>query len=230
MNENSTKIYWKEKQKAAIENMNKRNTCSGILIEVAAQHPLKDGYIPNIEFQARLDAAIELYDKKKTEGFDVEIYVPGSIHLNFEGVPDKISLSAAGVNYLINHGIPPQIIHGDDLNQKYDELREHQGVYNSADECFVASKYFFEKDNYFRHCYSICSPNQSFRKMLLYIEQGVYPKIITVPTDNMFHDFVKELFDSLPYVVSDDHDYQSKYSKEAIRTRKERKPGYKNNL
>lgn len=220
----SPKKYWEEKQNIAIETMKKRKRLKGILIEVAAQHPLKEGHLPAAEFSARLDIAAELYKKKTNEGFNVEIYVPGSIHLDFDGVPDDVSLSSAGIDYLLKKGVPLEALHGDDLNKRYTDNKFHKGVYNSADECFVASKYFFESNNSFSCCYSICSPNQAFRKTLLYLEFGIYPKILTVPLDHMFHNFIYELFEAVPYVVNEDHNYQAENSREALRTRKERMP------
>ena len=52
------------------------------------------------------------------------------------------------------------------------------------------------------------------------------PMIITVPTANMFHNFLKELLGSVPDILSEDHNYQGETSKEAIRTRRERLPDY----
>lgn len=221
---NAVKSYWEQKQKNAIITMKKRKRMHSVLIEVAAQHPLKDGCEPGEEFKKRLDVAIELFNSKRKDGIDVEIYVPGSRHLDFDGIPDDVSLSSAGTKYLIDNGVPENIVHGDDLNNKYDIERFHKGVYNSADECFVCSKYFFDDTKDFGSCYSICSPNQAFRKMLLYLEFGIYPKILTSPADNMFHDFINELFTAIPYVVNEDHSYQDENSKEALKTRKERMP------
>ena len=221
-----TIAYWKLKEKSAIVNMRKRKRNNNILIEVAAQHPLVDGVYPNEEFLSRLDSSINLYNEKTNQGFNVKIYVPGSIHLDSHGIADEISLSEAGKKYLIENGIPDNDIYGDEKNSLYDKIRYHKGVYNSADECFIASNIFFDEINNFGQLYSICSPNQLMRKTLFYIEFGIIPKIITVPSSDMFHNFFHELFISIPYVLNEDHDYQSKISKEAIRTRKERLPGY----
>lgn len=219
-------LYWREKEKIATSNIKKRKRNSGILIEVAAQHPLEDGIYPNAEFAARLDRAAALYFEKTNEGNVVRIYTPGSIHLDFDGVADEISLSEAGRRYLIEKGIPAYHIYDEDKNHIYDNERFHKGVYNTADECFVASKLFFDEHENFGQLYSICSPNQLMRKMLFYIEFGVLPNIITVPLSNMFHNFFNELFTSVPYIINEDHNYQSESSKEAIRTRKERFPEY----
>ncbi|MBQ9769687.1 MAG: hypothetical protein IJW27_05730 [Clostridia bacterium] len=140
--------------------MRRRKRNKNILIEVAAQHPLKDGLYPDEEFTARLDRAIELYKEK------------------------------------------------------------------TADECFIASKIFFTEEESFGQLYSVCSPNQLMRKNLFYMEFGIIPMIITVPTANMFHNFLKELLGNVPYIISEDHNYQGETSKEAIRTRRERLPDY----
>lgn len=218
--------YWLEKEKTAKGNIRKRKRNNSILIEVAAQHPLIDGLYPNEEFVARLDCAIKLFKEKTAEGYNVDIYVPGSVHLDFDGVADYCSLSEAGCKYLEDKGIPKTNLLGNEMNNKYDAERCHKGVYNTADECYVASRRFFEESDVYALLYSICSPNQLMRKMLFYIEFGIYPRVITVPTDNMFHNFFNELFCSVPHIVNEDHSYQGQNSKEARRTRKERFPGY----
>ncbi len=218
--------YWKEKEQAAILNMRRRKRNKNILIEVAAQHPLKDGLTPDTEFAARLDRAAELYHSKTAEGYGVKIYVPGSLHLDLDGVPDEVSLSEAGCAYLAEKGIPGDRLFGNEQNDRFDGERCHKGVYNTADECFVASKIFFSEEEAFGQLYCICSPNQLMRVNLFYIEFGIIPSVITVPTSNMFHNFLNELFESVPYILEKDRDYQSETSEEAIRTRKERLPGY----
>jgi len=218
--------YWKEREQAAALNMRRRKRNKNILIEVAAQHPLKDGLYPDEEFTARLDRAIELYKEKTAEGYGVKLYVPGSLHLDFDGVPDEVSLSEAGTTYLKEMGIPEDRLFGNEMNNLYDGERHHEGVYNTADECFIASKIFFTEEESFGLLYSVCSPNQLMRKNLFYMEFGIIPMIITVPTANMFHNFLKELLGNVPYILSEDHNYQGKTSKEAIRTRRERLPDY----
>lgn len=223
----SNNSYWLEKESVAVSNMKKRKRYPRVLIEIAAQHPLEDGMYPAKEFAIRLDTAVDLYHQLTEKGTEVELYVPGSVHLDDDGVADEVSLSEAGCQYLIEKGIPADKLHGDDLNNRYDNDRSHTGVYNSADECFVSSKYFFSEEKQFGKLYSICSPNQLMRKTLFYIQFGIIPNVITVPTDKMYHNFLHELFTSVPYVLSEDHDYQYKDSKEAIRTRSERMPDYK---
>ena len=112
---------------------------------------------------------------RKKNGIKVEIYVPGSTHV-FKGHADKISLSKAGINFLSQLGIPLEALHGDDLNIKYKGM---DGVYNSADECFVAASYF--KDNNFGRLYSVLSPVQLFRKTFHYMEYGVLPQNYNAP-------------------------------------------------
>ena len=218
--------YWREKEKIAIANTKIRKRKKDILIEVAAQHPLVDGLFPAEEFSARLDCAARLYREKTDLGFGVRIYVPGSVHLDYDGVADEVSLSRAGVTYLENIGIPSDHIFGEVFNTLYDSERNHSGVYNTADECFVASKIFFDEKNNFGQLISVCSPNQLMRKTLFYTEFGLTPQIVTVPVRNMFHNFFNELLDCVPYILEEDHSYQGSSSKEAIRTRKERFPGY----
>jgi hypothetical protein len=84
---------WQDKLANAKERTHARSDRRGALIEVAAQHPLRDGLYPNAEFATRLDSAIALYRQvSEEEPGDVRIYVPGSVHMN-NGIPDKVSLN-----------------------------------------------------------------------------------------------------------------------------------------
>lgn len=218
---------WLEKFNKAKAFMNERNNKSStkrILIEVAAQHPLVDGLKPNEEFESRLRYGIELYKKETLNGNHVEFYVPGSLH-QYNGVADKIELCEAGQNYLVSQGIPVSAIHGKDLNIKY---KGDDGVYNSADECFVASKYFTNND--FNYLFSVVSPAQMYRKTLFYIEFGVLPLNFSAPTLNSFHNYIDEMFLHIPNVLFDDHSWQEMYEGgQALETRKNRNPNFKNN-
>ena len=220
----NNKEYWEEKYKEAVRKTRKRKG-NRILIEVAAQHPLRDNLYPDVEFKARLNFAIQLLKEQQEKGNEIEIYVPGSVHLDFEGIEDEVSLSEAGCNYLEEKGVSPEILHGEDLNTRYDGERNWAGVYNSADECYVASKFFEEKE--FDQLICICSPNQVTRKTFLYINQGIVPLVYSVPVRNMFHKPVNEIYNSIPYLLEQDYDWQGVDSSEAIRTRTERMPGFK---
>lgn len=208
--------YWTEKMDSAKAFMKKREQIGRILIEVAAQHPLHDGIYPNEEFQKRLDTAIQLSHQLGCK--NVWFYVPGSRH-KFDGVDDKISLSEAGKNYLIEHGIDANRIYADETNQKY---KGEQGVYNSADECYVASCIF--KDKQFGRLICVCSPYQTMRKTFYYLEFGLIPECYGVPVNAMFHNPVSEFFGSLHYTVYDDPSWQDSQSEAAINSRLDRKP------
>jgi hypothetical protein len=156
--------FWNNLQIKAKENMIRHEkTGHGVLIEVAAQHPLIDGLFPNEEFEKRLQAAIELYQQNKAKGILTKIYVPGSLHMA-DGVADKRSLSEAGGLYLAEHGVSKEDIYGEDMNFKY---KGKEGCYNSADECFVSGKIF--EDGNFQYLYSACSSGQLMRKALCYM-------------------------------------------------------------
>lgn len=212
-------VYWKKKRDSAITYMQeRRNTYSNILIEVAAQHPLYNGNTPNKEFAGRLDCAIKLYHSFKEEEKEVYIYVPGSLHAH-KGISDDISLSQAGKEYLIHKGIPQEIIYADDMNKRY---KNEEGVYNSADECYVCSQIF--KTHRFGRLICICSPYQTMRKTFFYLEQEIIPECYGIPSENMFHDAVSEFFHSLSTTIYEDHDWQDWESPMYIQTRQERKP------
>ncbi|MGB8507725.1 MAG: hypothetical protein WCD76_04925 [Pyrinomonadaceae bacterium] len=212
------RVYWDGKYAAAIAFMESRQSISSILIEVAAQHPLIDGKYPNEEFSKRLLLAVKLYTQEIEAGNTVEIYVPGSVHM-FEGKLDTLSLSKAGGDFLIQQGVPPHVIRGDDLNKKY---KGEEGVYNSADECFVAAGHF--KDGQFGHLYSVLSPVQLLRKTLHYLEFGVLPLNHTAPSLKMFHNYIGEIFEAIPYVLFADHSLQGADSIRSKELRRSRKP------
>jgi hypothetical protein len=209
---------WRAKYVSAQAFMEERaKEFSGVLIEVAAQHPLTDGLYPNEEFQARLDRGKELFDIYTATTEKVEIYVPGSRHV-FNGQADLISLSEAGKRYLELQGLPAHAIRGDDLNSRY---KGKDGVYGSADECFVTASYF--KDENYSTLVSVVSPMQMVRKTLHYIEFGVIPLNHTAPTATSFHDLIDELFERVPLVLAEGPAFKGD-SAEARRLRTERKP------
>lgn len=215
-----SKQYWNDKFEAAKDNMSDRaEIYEGVLIEVAAQHPLFRRTEPNAEFKQRLDKAVELYNSFIQKGIPVSIYLPGSRH-KFKGTADNISLSQAAVNYLLSKGIPNDVLLGDDYNLRY---KGEDGVYNSADECYVASQIFFEGE--YSKLICICSPNQIMRKSMFYIEFGCLPICYGVTVENMYHsNIVNEIFNSLNIVLYFDHSWQDKDTPLYKYFREDRKP------
>lgn len=192
---------WQKLYNAALSNMQKaKGMGNAVLIEIAAQHPLKDGMFPDVEFKARLDAGIELYNK--LSGRPVKIYVPGSRHV-YNGIEDIISLSESGKRYLMQHNIPEIDIFADDANI---EFMSDKGVYNSTDECFVAVS-LFKKHN-FQELYSVCSSGQMLRKMLCYIKFGCVPNFYTVSCEKMYHNPIDEIFKYIPKVLKEDETFE----------------------
>ena len=215
-----SKAYWVAQYQKAQRNMaDREGLFDRILIEVAAQHPLKNLKVPNKEFQARLDKAVELYNKYTDDGIEVMIYVPGSRHM-FNGIADEVSLSDAGVKYLLGKGISAEHLLGEKENDLY---KGEHGVYNSADECYVASEIF--KNGPYDKLLCICSPNQITRKTMLYIEFGCVPLCYGVTTDKMYHhNMVDEIFNSLNRVLYVDHSWQDEDSEWFKYFRETRRP------
>lgn len=210
------KEYWYEKQRLAQQTMEGRRGCNGILIECASK-VLEDGLHPDSEFRARLDRTIELYHKLCQENEVVHIYVPGTLHKE-NGISDQCTLSTAGRRYLIERGIPDEIILGDIENEQY---KGNEGVLNSADECFVASRIFF--DGQYRELHCVCSPIQVTRKWFYYLEFGLVPLIHSVPiADSDIMDIVTEQLRGTENVIYNDHNAQSHDSEVWINSRKER--------
>ena len=209
--------YWHEKQSLAQLTMESRRGCNDILIECASK-VLEDGLHPDFEFRARLNRTIELYHKLRQENEVVHIYVPGSLHKE-NGISDQCTLSTAGRRYLIERGIPDEIILGDRENEQY---KDNEGVLNSADECFVASRIFF--GDQYRELHCVCSPIQVTRKWFYYLEFGLVPLIHSVPVvDSDVMDIVTEQLRGTENVIYNDHNAQSHDSEVWINSRKERK-------
>ena len=218
-------IFWEEKLKTAKKCALQARTDSkrnGVLIEVAAQHPLEADGTPGVEFARRLDMGYKLYSEYQEKNIRCKLYVPGSLHM-YNSVVDKVSLSESGQKYLIEKGVPSEDIYGEEQNMEY---RGMDGVYNSADECFVASKIW--KNEGFSELICVCSPVQSMRKTAHYIAFGVFPSVLTCPSPELFHNYVYEMFTALPYVLYEDSDLDPKKSKLAREHRVNRKPGFAN--
>lgn len=207
--------YWNILYEKAKETMEDCDEDSPALIEVAAQHPLKKNGAPGEEFKLRLDEGIRLYHEFED---NAKIYVPGSLHL-YKGKPDPVSLCESGVKYLLENGIPEEDILGPKENELY---KGSDGLYNSADECYVAASIFKDGDYSRLHC--VCSSNQVARKKLFYMAFGVIAHFHCADADKRFHSDVDELIDCIPDVIYRDHTWQDKNSKHFIRTREERKP------
>jgi hypothetical protein len=108
----------------------------------------------------------------------------------------------AGKNFLIRHGIPEEDIYAMDAGTKYKKGL----VYNSADECYVTEK-LFKKGN-FNRLISVVSHGQMLRVLMFYVNFGVYPEIYTAPTEESYHDIVKEITSGLPMVLSECQGWQ----------------------
>ncbi len=215
--EETAPVYWQKKYSDALRK-NPGNEPKKILLQISAQHPLKNGVEPDEEFEGRLKTAIALYTRWAKEGKQVTLYVPGSRHKTENG-EDNIPLSDAGKNFLLQQGIPPADILGEETNQLY---KGTDGVYNSADECYVSSQ-IYKNGHYDRLC-CICSPLQTVKNSLYFIENGVLPSIYAVPSEQPFHEPYEESAVILPEILYYDHSWQGKTSCYGNRSRKERRP------
>lgn len=188
---------WKEKEmEAKCKSKGRKNLYKKVLVEVAAQHPLKESKFPGEEYAKRLDIAYELMSE------DVYIYLPGSLH-----IPDEIPLSEAGKEYLLKKGVPEDRI-----------ITTEDEVYNSTDECEIASRILIE--NEFAELICICSPAQLMRKALSYISFSVYPSFRIASCDELFHSYVEEAIRNIPILLNGGKELE----REKERLCEERKP------
>lgn len=214
--------YWNNRY-----DYSKKEKDGKVLIEVAAAHPLINGE-PKLEFEERLLQAIELYNHEKNKGNDPIIYIPGSLHYieNRETGEKKVDaepLSEAGKKFLIKHGIPEEAIRANMSNLDY---KEEEGVYNSADECYVATR--IANDEQCKRIISIISPVPIYRNALIYNELGFNPEIYAVGTEELNHNYIGETFWSLYITYMVDQDWQSGFL--SFLTRLERDIDYPSTL
>lgn len=213
--ENTAEVYWAEKYKHALQTQvadPKR-----VLIQISAQHPLVNGDTPNEEFCSRLNAGIALYHELKEHGKQVKFYIPGSTHAE-NGQLDALPLSEAGKNYLLAQNIPATDIYANDMNIKY---KGNDGVYNSADECYVCAKIYIDEGFEELHCF--CSPLQVLKNQLFFIENGILAKIYSIPAKNYYHNPFFEAGVMIPEIVFYDHSWQGN-SYYGMKSRKDRMP------
>lgn len=214
-----TREQWDAKAAAAHKTMTERAHLRKVLLVIAAQHPLEDGRRPGPEFRARLDRARALALAYRDQGYAVEAYVPGSRHQH-AGRADQISLATAGTEYLRAHDWPADLpLHGADLNRRY---KADAGVYNTADECYVAAQYFH--DGQFGRLVTVTSEVQVLRQKLHYLWFGVEALAHTAPLLESFHNPVTEAYFQIPYVRDVDPDWQAPNSELGQKSRTERRP------
>lgn len=214
--------YWNNRY-----DYSKKEQSGKVLIEVAAAHPLIKGK-PKPEFKERLLQTIELYNYEKAKGNSPIIYIPGSLHYiedkeTGEKIVDSKTLSEAGKKFLIKKGIPKESIFAYMSNLRY---KGTDGVYNSADECYVATQ--IAKRFHCQRIISITSPVTTYRKALIYNEFGYNPEIYSVGTEELNHNYIGELFWSLYITYMNDQDWQSGFL--AFLTRLERDIDYPHTL
>ena len=123
----------------------------GSLILVCAQHPLTAEGRPGKAFSARLDEAVLRYRLMKEKGEPVTIRVPGAIHAG-----DSVSLAEAGMRYLIENGIPEEIISADGTEE------------NGTDEVTFAYNIFEQAGH--KQFHICCGENQVFRNKMACME------------------------------------------------------------
>lgn len=221
-NKEEADYYWKDRFQSAIHNETKN-----VLIEVAAMHPLDNGK-PGTEFQDRLIQAIELYNIEKGKGNNPIIYIPGSLHyvMNSKNNTPQIDsqpLSEAGKEFLIKQGIPESAIRANIINL---DIKGEDGVYNSGDECYVATQ--IARNENCGRIISVVSPVQIYRKALFYQEFGYNPEIYATGSEKTAHNYIGETFWSLYITYMNDQDWQTGFI--SYLTRKERDIDYPNKV
>ncbi|MBP5512040.1 YdcF family protein [Candidatus Saccharibacteria bacterium] len=120
---------------------------SGITMLVCAQHPLSPDGTPGEIYKARLDEAIDQYERYTKRGQEVIFRIPGAVHKG-----DNTSLAESGKDYLIKNGIPEDIISADGTEE------------NGTDEIVNAFSIFEQSQS--KQLHIVCSENQVVRSKL----------------------------------------------------------------
>ncbi len=120
---------------------------SGITMLVCAQHPLNPDGTPGDIYKARLDEAIDQYERYTKRGHEVLFRIPGAIHKG-----DNVSLAESGKDYLVKNGIPEDIISADGTEE------------NGTDEIVNAFSIFEQSQS--KQLHIVCSENQVVRSKL----------------------------------------------------------------
>ena len=120
---------------------------SGITMLICAQHPLNPDGTPGEIYKARLDEAIDQYERYTKRGQEVIFRIPGAVHKG-----DNISLAESGKDYLIKNGIPEDIISADGTEE------------NGTDEIVNAFSIFEQSQS--KQLHIVCSENQIVRSKL----------------------------------------------------------------
>ena len=137
---------------------------SGITMLVCAQHPLNPDGTPGDIYRARLDEALDQYEKYTKKGEKVIFRIPGAVHKG-----DTLSLAEAGRAYLVENGIPEEEISADGTEE------------NGTDEIAKAFSIFEQSKS--KQLHIVCSENQVVRNKLACISLlGMLPYFHTATT------------------------------------------------
>lgn len=129
------------------------------LIAIKAQHPLHPDGTPGPEYQARLEAALQLkHDLETKHGTKVTMMTFGDVH---EGC-ESTTLAKAGADWLIDRGVAP------------DSIIMHRKVYSGNDEDDLAAQEFANNSAY-RELHVVLSAGQWERTRLYFIAMGWQP-------------------------------------------------------
>ena len=217
---------WWLKQKQLARSLASERAARGArdsLIAVAAQHPSIEGIYPNEEYRLRLETAIAIDERTRLHGDETAICLLGSRLIDEKsGIADKVSLADMGLAYLTVRGVPQSrlII---EWNRQY---KGKEGVYNGADEAFVAASAFRDNPN-FGQLIMVASPGQVARYRLNFLANGVNPHF-EIPSDtcllpDLYHSssIMRSALMAYTYLINPDWQGSSTIGK---KSRRERQP------
>jgi hypothetical protein len=183
---------WIKERQAKIEGLQdaRENDPKAVvhLLIPASQHPLVDGIYPGDEFQERLKAAARRYEEVVSQGGKAEFFLTANRHHDIHsGQTDNVALYDAAERWLVNRGVPANVLHGKDWIDGF----KPQGVYNGAAEIAVATAGFLENERFCDAEY-FCSPGQVSRARIYALAYGL-PLGLQVPKSlehqpNQFHE------------------------------------------
>jgi hypothetical protein len=145
------------------------------LLIPASQHPLLGGELPNREFEIRLQAAHERYQRITEQGGKAKFFLAGNRHHDAASEQtDKVALYDAAGLWLTDNGVPPTDLHGKDWVDSF-----QKPIYSGAAEIAVAAQ-GFQRHLEFSDATYFCSQGQRGRAHVYALAHNI-PLDIVIP-------------------------------------------------
>ena len=130
-----------------------------MLVAIKAQHPLNEDGTPGLEYEKRLEKALEVANLLKAKDYEVDFMTFGGVHEGHK----TMTLAEAGANWLADHGVDAM------------HISTNPVVFSGNDEDRLAAEAFAKDENY-RQLHVVMSAGQWDRARLYFIYMGWQPE------------------------------------------------------